>query len=73
MTVRSPKNPKPKIDESAEKRAAIYRPPLKPRPLLFGLLWIVLLAWLGTLLWMRFRTVKRPAARPTPVPQFLSQ
>ena len=73
MTVRSPKNPKATKDESEPKRAPAFRPPLKPRPLLFALLWIVLLAWLGTLLWMRFRTIKEPAARPTPVRQFLSQ
>lgn len=72
MTVRNPKT-STQSDKSEQKRAVAYGRPLKPRPLLFVLLWIILLAWLGTLVWMRLRTVKRPAAQPAPVPRLLSQ
>jgi hypothetical protein len=70
MTAPSLKNPKTQTDESRGKQPA-FPPPLRPRPLLYVVLWIVFVAWLGTLVWMRLRTVKRPAPQPTPVPQIL--
>lgn len=39
-------------------------PPLKSRPVLFVVLAIVLAIWLGVLVWMRLKTVDRPAASP---------
>jgi hypothetical protein len=72
MTVRSPKNPKPESGQS-EKKPVAFLPPLKPRPLLFAVMWVIVLAWLGALIWMRVRTVKRPASEPTPVLRLQAQ
>ncbi len=39
-------------------------PPLKPRPVLFIVLAVALVIWLGVLVWMRLRTVERPVFTP---------
>ena len=72
MTVRNPKT-STQSEKSEHKRAVASGTPLKPRPLLFVLLWVILLAWLGALVWMRLRTVKRPAVQPAPVPRLQAQ
>jgi hypothetical protein len=41
-------------------------PPLKPRPLLFVVLGIVLALWLVGLVVMRLKTVNRPLIEPIP-------
>lgn len=61
----SRKSANPSSDDTPQ-----YGPPLKPRPILFVVLWIVLVLWLSALVVMRLRTVK-PAAivhtEPAPV------
>ncbi len=43
-------------------------PPLKPRPVLFAFLAILLVLWLGALVWMRLKTVDRPLITPATQP-----
>ena len=43
-------------------------PPLTPRPVLFAVLAIVLVLWLGALVLMRLKTVDRPLITPATQP-----
>ena len=43
-------------------------PPLKPRPVLFVMLAIMLVLWLGALVVMRLKTVDRPLTGPAETP-----
>lgn len=62
---RPPKSTNPAAHDPA---AAEFKPPLKPRPVLFVVLGLILLIWLGVLVWMRLTTVK-PTPAPPPPPQ----
>ena len=54
-------------NEPAEgSKAPARMPPLRPRPKLFILLWIVLLLWLAALVVMRLTTVHRPVSATPP-------
>ena len=50
---------------TTDAKAVPELPPLKPRPLLFIVLAIVLLIWLCALVVMRIKTVDRPLFTPT--------
>jgi len=43
-------------------------PPLKPRPVLFAVLAILVAIWLGVLVLMRLKTVDRPIFSPPTTP-----
>ena len=73
MSVQTLKDRKLQSGQPQEQRGPVFLPPLKPRPALFILLSVVLLAWLGVLVWMKLKTVKPPAIQPTAVPQIRQQ
>jgi hypothetical protein len=64
---RQPSKPRPAQSDQPDRPE--FLPPLRPRPVLFWVLWIVLLLWLGILVWMKMKTVKPQEAVPAPVLQ----
>jgi hypothetical protein len=68
MTDRKPAGPvKPDYrspDGTTDAKSLPDLPPLQPQPVLFVVLGIVLLLWLGALVLMRMKTVNRPVIAP---------
>lgn len=54
----------PAEDKDPNATSVKYGPPLKPRPKLFAFLCVLLVAWLVTIIVMRFTTVHRDPASP---------
>jgi len=62
----APKSPRAKPDYgTTDAKAVPDLPELKPRPVLFVVLGILLVLWLALLVVMRFTTVNRPPLTPT--------
>lgn len=68
MTLQKTKPVKSQSAQSGQPDRPAFLSPLRPRPILFWVLWAVLLSWLGILIWMKMKTVKPPEAVPMPAP-----
>jgi len=72
MTKQKRRTPKASSDPQSEPSGSeAPLPPLKPRPIVHIVLWIILILWLAALVVMRLKTVHRtesPAAAPNPPP-----
>jgi hypothetical protein len=69
MTAPRGKNLKPPSSQSEQAHGPVFLPPLRPKPVLFAVTWVILLFWLAVLIWMRMKTITPPEAGPTPAPQ----